>query len=56
MERDNKIVTTLVVERDDVKNSIHPNLFDDWCEELNLDPIFTDRFEITVSKVRNFTQ
>jgi len=45
-------IATLIIDRNDVGNSIHPDLFDDWCEELNLDPVYTDRFEVTVSKAK----
>ena len=41
---------TLIIDRDDIKNELHDFLFNEWCEELNLDPDTTDRFTVTVSK------
>jgi len=50
LERGKKMNATLIIDRDDIKNELHDFLFNDWCEELNLDPDTTDRFTVTVSK------
>jgi len=29
---------TIILNREDVNNPLHPNLFDNWLETLNIDP------------------
>jgi len=43
----------IIIDRDDVNNPLHPTLFDQWCEQLGLDPETTDSIEITVAKAES---
>jgi len=41
---------TIIIDREDICNPIHPLLFDQMCEDLGLDPKTTDQITLTVAK------
>ena len=38
----------IIINREDVNNPLHPNLFDQWLEELGIKANSTDSVQITI--------
>lgn len=42
---------TVTIYREDINNPLHDRLFDELCEDLDLDPKTTDELHMVVSSV-----
>ncbi len=45
-----KMKTTIIINRNDINTDLHPFIFDEWLEQLGLERGSTDTIELTVNK------